>query len=207
MDEEDIKRMKWEEIRDYYKKKKENWGSRKRKKFGRAEPSDFTLESPYTVEEVEKYETTIGVKLPADFKTYLIEVSRELIVAHPTVCHLTDRGQMDTEFKIPPEKDYWSFQPCLIHDFYPQQPPQTTENENVTCGCNNGETGGLKMVGEGGCDELDWLVIKGTQVGSVWHDGGTDSLRRTYESFWDYLYTRIKKAKEGETRLRNRAEE
>jgi len=217
MEEDDIQKS-WEEIRDYYRQKKEVWAKGKsyyqghpewgtEKIFGSDEPAGYELKAPYTVEEVECYEETLGVKLPADLKTYLTEVSRELFVAsYPMIFSLHASGPLKNEFKLPEEKSYWCYDNCLIHGAYPQLPePHHEDNDYGSCDCEENWTGGMERVGEGGCTDTDLLVIKGTQVGTVWCVGsGGDSLHRSYDSFWDYIYSPIKREKDREER-RNRS--
>jgi hypothetical protein len=212
MEEDDIQK-RWEEIRDYYRQKKEVWAKGKsyyqghpewgtQRLFGSEEPAGYELKAPYTVEEVECYEETLDVKLPTDLKTYLTDVSRELFVAYyPMVFSLHASGPLPNEFKLPEEKSYWWYDDCLVHGAYPQLPePHNEDNDYGSCDCEDW-TGGMVRVGEGGCTDTDLLVIKGTQVGTVWCVGsGGDSLHRRYDSFWDYIYSPIKTKKDREDR-------
>lgn len=196
MKEENTPEKDWKEIRGYYQKYKQQWAKRnsydkKQPEWGMITvvdgdgPAGYKLKPPYSVEEVKEYEAQLGVELPSDFKTYLTEVSRELFVAYyPMIFHLDADEPLDSEFRVPSDRQYWVFGDCLDHG-----------RNSEECDCEEW-AGGTVQVGEGGCMDEDWLVIKGTQVGSVWRVGsGGDSLHRHYESFWDYIYEPIKEQK------------
>jgi hypothetical protein len=205
MDEEDIKQIQWEEIRDYYSDKKERWAKGKSyyqgnpewgtlSVFGGSEPAGYSLKPPYSIEEVRNYEDTLKIKLPEDLFSYLTTISREILrSSYPMVFSLNATSKLEEEFRLPPEKDYWSFSDCLVHGNYPQLPePHTKENNYGSCDCDIDWTGGMVSVGEGGCTDTDLIVIKGTCVGTIWCVGsGGDSLHKSYDSLWDYIYSPI----------------
>jgi hypothetical protein len=218
MDEDDFKQIKWDEIRDYYQVKKLNWAKGKsyyqgnpewgtQKMFGSNEPSGFYLKPAYTDEEIKKYEETLKINLPEDLRLYLTLVSRELqVTSYPIVFSLSTTLPWEGPgFMVPEGKTIWDFDSCLEHGKYPQFPaPHTKENNYGSCECDADPTDGRVTVGEGGCTDTDTLVIKGLHLGSVWRVGcGGDTLFKSYDNFWDYIYSPIKSEKDREER-RNR---
>lgn len=207
MDEDDIHQIKWDEIRDFYREKKQRWAKGKSyytnkdgehpewgtlSVCGGDEPAGYELKPPYSAQEVEDYESRCQIVLPADLKTYLTEVSRELhVTSYPLVFSLRGDGPIG-EFKVPEDKKMWDFGDCLIHGHW-----TVCEAAGEDCDETTEVTDGTVVIGEGGCTDVDWMVVKGTHYGSVWRVGnGGDALFHDCNTFWDYIYKPIQRENE-----------
>lgn len=164
-----------EEVKAYYSHLKRKWSQKDSyykpsRKLG--EEYGYELKEPYTLEEVEEYERTMGYTLPAPLKEYLTLVSCELFVSYyPYVFNLEkDKANIlcDNIFFLKEgEKISIDFEGAC---------------ENNDCWCDDG----MECIGEDGCSFDDFIVVNGPQKGSVWNSDG-DNLYKKYENFIEYI--------------------
>lgn len=171
---------KWAHVRERVKAKKEKWAQqptyyRRIAKWGDIEDYGFTLQEPYTREEVEEAETLSGIELPTDLKEYLIFVSRELFEeSYPIVFSLEGLNRLNEErpFNIPAPED-WSCEACDC---------------DIDAECDHLFSDGTLDIGNGGCTDSYMIVLRGHQRGTIWviTEGG-GAIMKTHETFAEYI--------------------
>jgi hypothetical protein len=210
--------ISWDEIHKFYAKKKEEWsnttsyyGDRttlRGNEKSHSHPSGyygFEFLPPYSNEEIQLYERKMGFHLPDDLRSYLILVSRELYTsAYPIVFNLFGKYDPDTYedndpelcksfgyCHLPSSVNIWNYQNCLKH---------VSECRNCGDECfddieEDDPCGGMKCISDGGCTDQAFIVLKGNDIGTIWHDGnGGDALYRGEEkTFYEYITKPIKR--------------
>lgn len=155
-------------LKEYYIRKKERWA---KTGTGRTDVAEwgqvhgYTLRPPFPESEVAQFESEHDFRLPPFFRDYLTQVSRETLVwehALPVVLYLQNACRIsDSEF--------------YVHDDGP-------DDEDCTL------TNGMMRIGDEGCEDETFIVVKGNRVGSLWGLGsGGDSVHLieggTFESY------------------------
>lgn len=181
------KRPTWDEVRAFYSKRKEDWAKTKSYYSGNPEwgiQYGYQLAPPYSVQEVEQSEALMGCTFPDDLRDYLTTVSRELFAGgYPMIFHLP-QGDIGS-FQVPLDTTLWDYVTCLTHRRFKDCPEDCPDV--VECG-------GYVTVGDGGCTDQDYLIIKGNHLGTIWSDGGGgDSIIKNhyFSSFWDLITSRM----------------
>jgi hypothetical protein len=126
-----------------------------------AEHHRYQLQAPMPESEIETFETRCSVRLPEDFRTFLIQVSR---------------GGAGPNYRIRPFSGQWS---CsrVTRPFPHLQGWEPWEKTSVDVGWNCEDDdwdrdwlfdGSINICG-GGCDSRFWLVLTGEERGHMWY--------------------------------------
>lgn len=158
-------------IKDYYSNKKKEFANRKTYYSDESIWGDtygFDLSDPYTLDEIEKYETYYKIKLDQNFKIYLTQISKELFVyAYPLIFDIS----------VPSEP------------YEPYDPSKSSEVSNKTD--NNDDDSEedeylCRTIGIGGCAFTHRIYLNGAKSGTIWYDD-SDSMMHIHDNFKEYI--------------------
>lgn len=157
-----------------------------------AENHGFVLNRPLGEPVVKRFETKHGIKLPADYRRFIIELGNGGAGPYYGIFKL---GEMDNCFDQTKWRERDGFVGVLSRPF-----PHTTKWNNLTKQpkASDDEDGYEKAMDEfdrrywdskningaiplchEGCALRDWLVITGREAGHMWHDARAD-----YSGLW-----------------------
>ena len=157
--------------------KSDEWG----KKYG------YTLQPPYTEEELAESEKLAQYTLPHDFRNYLKHVSREIVFdSYPCTFSLPKtpfepcKIKEDIEFICPYELEEFDISSNYRKVFNPDA--EDSEDEGYIDGYE-----GTVLIGDGGCAFFTTIVIShGPHYGEIW--GGDNESRSLHKkSFLDWM--------------------
>jgi hypothetical protein len=107
------------------------------------------LAAPFDVVEVERFEKESGTKLPTDFRDYITQFTKELLISsYPTVVELPNTGTW-VGCRLPEDV-------CYVDPMTPSKEQYRSFEQS------------LLEIGNGGCAFYDAMVIKGERLGSIW---------------------------------------
>lgn len=187
--------VSWEDIEKYYSGKKKEWASSKsyykdHPEWGSMNMSSdkckygYELKPCYTEEEVNKFQRVTNIELPQELIYYLTHISRELFLgSYPIIFDIAISEPLGN-FNVPIDKEMWYYRDCVEHGSYPQSPE---------CNCKD-PTNGIMLIADGGCTDIDYLVVKGNHCGEIWCNGGGGDFMSShykYKNFWEYLVNPI----------------
>jgi hypothetical protein len=150
------------------------------------------LNSPVSLQEIEKFEKERNIVLPEGYRRFLLEISNGRIVGPPSL-GLLPLGQSDETWSKWTKEKYNNAQ--NLHLDFPFEESWVWEDEEET------EEKCLKMgriyqgslyLGTDGCG-MDWmLIISGKERGQIWHftDVGIQPCapRRDFLSWYEYWF-------------------
>jgi hypothetical protein len=156
------------------------------KVFG-AEAHGFKLHAPLTEAAVRKFEIEHRVRLPQDYRRFLIELGNGGAGPFYGVFKF---GEMDDGFEFKKWKSGDGFVGDLSRPFPHRKPwNDLTGEPDDTLGddeyeealevfdehyWNPAQVNGAIPICHEGCACRDWLVVKGPEAGHIWHDARTD---------------------------------
>jgi len=158
----------------------------------------YTLKPPYTIGEVNECEKNINTPLPSDLKTYLLNISREFCAN--TYPHVFELPKKLRSCRFPNNCTYaseWDEIECCKCNGICKNNDDSYNNgyddHDFGTGCclpNCGQIHslyhGMVQIGFGGCTNEDYIVIKGSNVGSV-YDFGSGNPHRISCNIIQYL--------------------
>ena len=133
------------------------------KKRPNGEKYGWELKAPYPEQEIREFEAQCGegFELPADFRTYLTRISREVYGSHyPETVELFLEGSCP----FAEGADDWLYNEECDDDY---------------------DKEGTMWIGVGGCEWNDHIVVRGTNLGTVWQSssGGYRLLANTFAEY------------------------
>jgi hypothetical protein len=173
------KHSKFANSKSYYNDGTQKWGEDS--KYG------YELPLPYTEAEIVEFERKNDLTLPADFREYLLKVSREVYCySYPKRVGLwVDKS----ESLVGPDIDYVNEE--TMSDSELEIPGVTMDDNDEST--YKSVSGGMMTIGEGGCTYSHMIMVKGSQIGTVWYNDGNGPLvMREYKTFTDYLSANLR---------------
>lgn len=153
-------------LKTYYTKKKQTWAMTK--SYYKDKPEwgtlhGYNLQDSYPESEVIEFESKYNISLESSLRTYLTKVSRETFAGYyPCTIDLYLEGICN----IPEDKE-------LVENEYDEDKDFLE---------------GMMQIGNNGCTDNTYIVVKGKGVGRLWELGlGGDALFLKYGTFLDYV--------------------